>query len=154
MERVPVVDDRKLDELREHFDAADLTDSVDTAVWETDVDTDPMIVTSVRLPKSLLDWVRERAAAEQVKPTALIRRWIEERQDASAVTPTADSVTTVAQLADRVSRLETFAVRVATSDPPVDTGSMTDLLSALEASIEAARGKPRSSTSDQERRGA
>jgi hypothetical protein len=148
------VDDRKLDELREHFDAADLTDAVDTAVWETEVDTDPMIVTSVRLPKSLLDWVRERAAAEQVKPTALIRRWIEERRDAPAGTPTGGGDTSMAQLADRVSRLETFAVRVATTGPQADSDSMTDLMSVLLASAEAARTKSRSSTSDQERRGA
>lgn len=148
------MDDRKLEELRGHFDTADLTGAVETAVWETEVESDPMIVTSVRLPKSLLDWLRERAAAEQVKPTSLIRRWIEERRDASTDMPAAGGDTTVAQLADRVSRLETFAVRVATSDPEVDRDSMTDLLSALQASIEAARGKSQSSTSDHERRGA
>lgn len=146
--------ERKLDELREHFDAADLTDAVDTAVWETEVDTDPMVVTSVRLPKSLLDWLRERAAAEQVKPTALIRRWIEERRDASARTPAVGGDTSVAQLADRVSRLETLAVRVATAGPQADRDSMNDLLSALQASVEAARGESGSSTSDQECRGA
>jgi hypothetical protein len=48
--------------------------------WETEVDPDPMVTTSLRLPKSLLDWIRSQAAAEHVKPTALIRQWIEERR--------------------------------------------------------------------------
>jgi hypothetical protein len=30
-------------------------DAIESAVWETEVDNDPMIVTSVRLPKSPLD---------------------------------------------------------------------------------------------------
>ncbi len=47
---------------------------------------DPMITTSLRLPKSLLDWVREQAAAEHTKPTALIRRWIEQRRDDDSLT--------------------------------------------------------------------
>ncbi len=45
-----------------------------------------MITTSLRLPKSLLDWVREQAAAEHTKPTALIRRWIEQRRDDDSLT--------------------------------------------------------------------
>ncbi|MDI2032131.1 hypothetical protein QFW96_26175 [Saccharopolyspora sp. TS4A08] len=38
---------------------------------------DPMITTSLRLPESLLDQVRDRAAAEDVKTTAWIRGLIE-----------------------------------------------------------------------------
>lgn len=38
---------------------------------------DPMIIASPRVPKSLLDQVRERAAAEDVKTTAWIRGLIE-----------------------------------------------------------------------------
>lgn len=147
------MDDHRLDELREYFDGADLTDAVDAAEWETEVDTDPMVVTSVRLPKSLLDWVRERAAAEKIKPTALIRRWIEEQQDASfAGTPAGDD-TTVAQLAERVYWLETLAVRVA-ADPHADADSLADVLSAVQASVDAAHRPSQSSPPDQRRRGA
>lgn len=39
---------------------------------------DPMITTSLRLPKSVLDRVRLLAARDGVKPTALIRRWTEQ----------------------------------------------------------------------------
>jgi hypothetical protein len=53
-----------------------------------------MITTSLRLPKSLLDWVRDQAAADGSRPTALIRRWIEQRRDGTET------------LAERVHRLE------------------------------------------------
>jgi hypothetical protein len=49
--------------------------------WEADTDADPMITTSVRLPKSLLDWIRQRAAAQHVRPSVLIRQWIEQQRD-------------------------------------------------------------------------
>ncbi len=38
-----------------------------------------MVSLSLRLPKSLLDWVCTQARTEHTKPTQLIRRWIEER---------------------------------------------------------------------------
>lgn len=132
--------DRKLDELREHFDSTDFAEVIESATWESDVDADPMIVTSVRLPRSLLGWVRQQAAAEQLKPTALIRRWIEDRRRAASGEGVTADDDRVAQLADRVSRLEAFAVRVVAAEPETgDTGGMSDLLMALRASMEAAR---------------
>ena len=98
--------DRELDSLREHFDNADLSDAVDTTQWETEVDPNPMIVTSVRLPKSLLDWVREQAAAEHVKPTALIRRWVEDRQRADQSHRAGSGDDRVGRLEERVQQLE------------------------------------------------
>ena len=74
------MDEQERARLRDHYDHADLTTDVKRARWETDVDPDPMVTTSLRLPKSLLDWVRQQAEAEQVKPTALIRRWIERQR--------------------------------------------------------------------------
>ncbi len=68
-------------EARNHYDTTSTAGEMDGGAWETDVDPDPMVTTSVRLPKSLLDWVREQADAGRVKPTALIRRWIEERRE-------------------------------------------------------------------------
>ena len=58
-----------------------------------------MITTSVRLPKSVLDWVRRSAAAQHVRPSVLIRQWIEQHRDAAE---TDDPVS----LAARVERLE------------------------------------------------
>lgn len=66
---------------------------------DPDPDPDPMVTTSVRLPTSLLDWVRARAAAEHVRPSALIRQWLEQRREAEPGTDAAD-------LAARVARLE------------------------------------------------
>ena len=39
-----------------------------------------MISLSLRLPKSLLNWVRAQARTQHIKPTQLIRRWIEEHR--------------------------------------------------------------------------
>lgn len=68
----------KLDEIAAHAHEHDFSAEMDQGVWEEDTQTDPMVTTSLRLPKSLLDWVRERAAAEHVRPSVLIRQWIEQ----------------------------------------------------------------------------
>lgn len=141
------MDDTETSELREHFDATDLSTDIDAATWETDVDDDPMIVTSLRLPKSLLDWVRARAEAERTKPTALIRRWVED-QRASEPGPDAAAL---AGLAARVDRLESVALRVIGSaragEEDAAEDSMSDLLAALQRSVDAAR---RSAPRDEE----
>jgi len=67
--------------LREHYDTHTTADEMDHGRWEADTEADPMVTTSVRLPKSLLDWVRRQSEVEGMKPTALLRRWIEERRD-------------------------------------------------------------------------
>ncbi|WP_300012636.1 hypothetical protein [Pseudonocardia sp.] len=137
------MNDKDLAELREHFGSTDLSEEIETATWETEVEPDPMVVTSLRLPKSLLDWVRDQAEAERVKPTALIRRWIEDRRP----TQPRSSQVTLADLAARVDRLESVALHVvgAASSPTADTtgvvpdDNMKDLLVALQRSVEAAR---------------
>ncbi len=144
--------DRERDALRDHFDTTDLADAIGSATWETEVDPDPMIVTSVRLPKSLLDWVREQAAVEHLKPTALIRQWVEDRRRVSTSQRDGTDKTSVARLADRVSRLEAIALRAVSTEP--DAGGMTDLLAALQASVDSARTKDVRQHQDQERRGA
>ena len=58
-----------------------------------------MVTTSLRLPKSLLDWVREQSAAQHVRPSGLIRQWIEQRRDAGGAAGIED-------LAARPERLE------------------------------------------------
>jgi hypothetical protein len=72
---------------------------MDKGVWEDDRAADPMVTTSLRLPKSLLDWVRERAADEHVRPSGLTRQWIEQRRDGTVEVATAE-------IAARVERLE------------------------------------------------
>ncbi|MGQ0779138.1 MAG: hypothetical protein ACT4NY_32785 [Pseudonocardiales bacterium] len=70
----------RIDELAEYYDTHDTSAEMEHGHWETDTVADPMITTSLRMPKSLLDWVRAQAEAAHVKPTALIRRWIEQQR--------------------------------------------------------------------------
>ena len=146
--------DGNMDAMRDHFDTSDLSGAIDSATWETDVDPDPMIVTSIRLPKSLLDWVREQAAEEQLKPTALIRRWIEDRRRNSARSQAGTVDDTVAQLADRVSRLEAVALRVVAADHDAGDDSMAGLLAELQRSVAEAKRTEAPHPGNQERRGA
>jgi hypothetical protein len=75
------MDDKRLDELADYYGEQDIGEDIEAAELERH-DPDPrdrvMIVSSVRLPKHTMDRVREAAAAQGVKPTALMRRWIEE----------------------------------------------------------------------------
>jgi hypothetical protein len=87
----------KLDDIADYAHGHDFAADMEQGTWETD--TDPMVTTSVRLPKSLLDWVRQRAAAQHVRPSVLIRQWIEQRRDD-------DNDTAGEDLAARVERLE------------------------------------------------
>lgn len=90
----------KLDEIAEYAQSHDFATEMEQGTWEADTEADPMVTTSVRLPKSLLDWVRGNAASQHVRPSTLIRQWLEQQRDADAVGGTAD-------LATRVARLET-----------------------------------------------
>jgi len=87
---------KRLDEIAERAEAHDFASEIgERGVWETDTEPDPMVTTSLRLPKSLLDWVRTQADQQHTRPTALIRQWIEQRRDLVGT-----------DLADRVERLE------------------------------------------------
>jgi hypothetical protein len=63
----------KLDEIADYAEHHDFAAEMEQGSWEAGTDVDPMITTSVRLPKSLLDWVRRSAAAQHVRPSVLIR---------------------------------------------------------------------------------
>lgn len=85
------MDRKELLEMRDYYDTHSTADEMSNGRWEADVGPDPMVTTSPRLPKSVLDGVREQAAAEHVKPPALVRRWIEQRHaDDRAPTGTAE----------------------------------------------------------------
>lgn len=155
--------------LREYYDTTDTAEEMtdESGRWEADAAADPMVTTSLRLPRSLLTWVRDQAAAEQVKPTALIRRWIEDRRRAANDSSGAGG-TTLAELVARVERLESVTLHVLSHSSSAeaadvsDDDSMTDLLTALQRSVEAAKrggwkggdARPGSKGSSRERRGA
>jgi hypothetical protein len=70
----------QIKKIRDYADNFDLSDEIEQGHWETDVADDPMVTTSLRLPKSLLDWIRTRAAEQHVKPTAWIRDLLEQQR--------------------------------------------------------------------------
>ncbi|QUH04862.1 hypothetical protein HUO13_32435 [Saccharopolyspora erythraea] len=75
----------KLDELAQYYDTHDTSAEMEAGRWEAEPPSpDPMVTTSLRLPKSLLDQVRARAAAEDTKATAWIRALIEAELSAAA----------------------------------------------------------------------
>lgn len=91
----------KLQRLAEYYDTHDTSTELDRAELVEELpDPDPMVSLSIRLPKSLLDWVRAQARTEHTKPTQLIRRWIEERR-----------ATGQPSLEERVRRLEDLVQR-------------------------------------------
>jgi len=94
----------KLDEIADYAQHHDFAAEMEQGSWEADTDGDPMITTSVRLPKSLLDWVRHQAAAQHVRPSVLIRQWIEQHRDTAEAQGAGD-------LAARVERLERAVFR-------------------------------------------
>lgn len=69
----------ELAEVAQHVESHDMAGVVDTATWETDVAAEPMVVTSIRLPRPLMQRVRAQADAAGVPATALIRSWVEDR---------------------------------------------------------------------------
>ncbi len=88
----------KLNEIADYAEDHGFAAEMEQGTWEANTDADPMITTSVRLPKSLLDWIRQRAAAQHVRPSVLIRQWIEQQRD--------EDGTETADLLARVERLE------------------------------------------------
>ncbi|MHB1536012.1 MAG: hypothetical protein ACYC1D_15660 [Acidimicrobiales bacterium] len=89
----------KLDKIAADADSHDFAEEMAHGTWEDDTEDDPMVTTSLRLPKSLLDWVRERASEQHVRPSVLVRQWVEQRRDAGGGAAVED-------LAVRVERLE------------------------------------------------
>lgn len=96
----------KLERLAAYYDTHDTSEELERAeLVDEPVEPDPMVSLSLRLPKSLLDWVRAQARAEHTKPTQLIRRWIEERRTGEP------------SLEQRVRRLEDLVQRGVESAP-------------------------------------
>jgi predicted DNA binding CopG/RHH family protein len=99
-------DTTTLDELREHYDHTDQAAALADATHETA--TGPVLVsTSIRLPKTLMDAVRARAAAAGVPATTLMRDWITARIEAD------DSAEQVVSVADIQKLIATRAHPVA-----------------------------------------
>ncbi|MBW0014080.1 hypothetical protein [Mycobacterium sp.] len=88
---------KKLKELREYYDNTDTSAEIVDAELDDEIVQSPMVGITVRLPAEVLQRVRERAAQENIKTTALIRRWIEHHVEPRSLfggpIPTSPSVT-------------------------------------------------------------
>lgn len=73
------MDQHKIDELREHYDNTDVASHFQDAALNTDAADEILVSTSIRLPQSLVNKVREQAAALGIPATALMRQWVIER---------------------------------------------------------------------------
>lgn len=72
-------DREQLERLAEHYAVTDVSADLERAAVDDDAVLEPMVTTSLRLPKSTMDAIRAAAAREGTRPTALMREWLEER---------------------------------------------------------------------------
>lgn len=88
------MDQTKIDELRDYYDKTDVTEHFQDATLDTETTNEILVSSSIRLPRSLVNQIREQAAALGVPATTLMRQWIIERATAA----TGPTVISVAQL--------------------------------------------------------
>lgn len=87
----------KMDNIRNYYDTTDTSTEMEAALesgaahWETEAVVDPMVGTSLRLPRSVLEAVRAEASARHVPTTTLIRAWITEALSRSSQAPTPET---------------------------------------------------------------
>jgi hypothetical protein len=69
----------KADDLAEFYDTTDASETIARARLETDTVTAPQVTTSLRLPRHVLEAVRQTAKARGggATPTQVMREWIE-----------------------------------------------------------------------------
>jgi predicted DNA-binding protein len=96
----------KLDQLRDYYQTTDTSTEVRHARRDerTISPDEAMVSTSIRLPRSLMQRVRERAAHAGVPASALMRQWVLDRldtRDDEAVVPVADLERFIAERARR-----------------------------------------------------
>jgi len=70
----------QLHDLAEYYDTTDLTEHIEQATWEEpEPVTEPMVTYALRLPKPVIDQIRDAADTRGVKVSALMREWLQER---------------------------------------------------------------------------
>ena len=100
------MDRHELERLAEEFDTTDQSEAIERAEPGEPVRGTPMVVTSLRIPKPVMDEVRRQAAQRDMKATQLVREWIEGRamegMDLEGTTvPTSALLAFVAEHAER-----------------------------------------------------
>ena len=77
------MDQNKINELREYYDNTDVAEHFREAELDTRTPSEVLVSTSIRLPQSLVDKVREQAADLGIPATALMRQWVIEKATAA-----------------------------------------------------------------------
>lgn len=71
---------KQLHNLAEYYDTADLTEHIERTTWEeSEPATEPMVTYALRLPKPVIDQIRDAAEVRGVRVSALMREWLQER---------------------------------------------------------------------------
>lgn len=73
------MNDKKWDELAAYVDEHDFSAEIDSGEWDDRVIENPMITTSLRLPRNVMEQLRAAAEERGIKVTALMREWLEQR---------------------------------------------------------------------------
>lgn len=77
------MDQNKINELREYYDNTDVAEHFRDAELDTRTPGEVLVSTSIRLPQSLVNKVREQAADLGIPATALMRQWVIEKATAA-----------------------------------------------------------------------
>lgn len=83
-----------LEQLRAYYDNTDLSESIQRASRDDEVASEVMVSTSIRLPRSVVQRIRQRAKASGVPATTLMRQWVLQCLDSDP----ASSVVSVAEV--------------------------------------------------------
>lgn len=95
--------DERIRQLADYYDHADLSDNIERAQWEQpEPIAEPMVTYALRLPKPVIDRLRDAARERGIKVSTLMREWLEERltlqgQDADASVPVSALLALVAE---------------------------------------------------------
>lgn len=73
------MDPKKLDEIAKWVDEHDFSEEIEQAEPNLDAVENPMITTSLRLPRDVMEGLRKVADERGIKVTALMRDWLEQR---------------------------------------------------------------------------
>jgi hypothetical protein len=70
----------RIRQLADYYNNADLSENIEQAQWEEpEPASEPMVTYALRLPKPVIDRLRDAARQRGVKVSTLMREWLEER---------------------------------------------------------------------------
>ena len=81
-----MIDRDRLERIAEDYQTGDASAELDRAEYDDSSVAEPMVTTSLRLPKPVMDVVRAAAEARGMRFIALIREWVEEQVVEQAAT--------------------------------------------------------------------